>query len=129
MTVSKWFLEKWNLILILADYWIQKLLDDVKANAESIDVNRGNIADTDDKLQAYFKDTMNFDAITHIERVAIDEYLLNPAGPWPIIVDITGNEGYACDTDGTVDQHTADLLCIKAGYKTGAVTWYTLGEL
>ena len=112
------------------------MLNDIKANAESIDVNRGNIADTDDKLQAYFKDTMNFDAITHIERVVIDEYLLNPAGPWPIIVGINGNEGYACDTDGTVDQHTADLLCIKAGNFTGgsslyagAVTWYTLGEL
>ena len=111
-------------------------MDDVKANAENIDVNRGDIADTDDKLQAYFKGIMNFDAIKHIKRVSIDEYLVNPAGPWPIIVDINGNEGYACDTDGTVDQHTADLLCIKAGNFTGgsslyagAVTWFTQGKL
>ena len=115
---------------------IQKLLDDVKTNAENIDVIRGDIAETDDKLQAYFKDTMNFDAIANITYAYLDEYLLNPAGPWPIVVEINGNVGYTCDTDGTVDQHTADLLCIKAGNVTGgsslyagAVTWFPLGEL
>ena len=45
MTVSVRFLEKWNSRIILAAYWIPKLLNDVKENTENIDVIRGNIAD------------------------------------------------------------------------------------
>ena len=79
---------------------------------------------------------MNFDAI----RLITDADLETPwkarssgnwAGPWPLLVEINGNEGYTCDAEGTVDQHTADLLCEKAGF-IGAIPqneggWFTQG--
>ena len=112
---------------ILAAYWIQVLLDDVKENHDNIAVNSGNIAENADNLQEYFKDTMNFDAITLIENAYLEGPPVIPLLEGALMVNINGNEGYACDTDGTVDQHTADLLCQKAGY-AGATNSYTQGE-
>merc|ERR1712176_129336 len=77
--------------------------------------------------QEYFKDHMNFDAIRLIEEAHLE---IPPFGyfwdPWPLLVKINGNEGYTCDAEGTVDQHTADLLCEKAGF-IGATFggWFT----
>ena len=72
---------------------------------------------------------MNFDAIRLIEEAHLEVPPLdgNFLGPWPLLVEINGNEGYTCDAEGTVDQHTADLLCQKAGY-TGASNWWTKGR-
>ena len=125
---------KLNSIPIQASYWIQKLIDDVKENRDNIDFNRGGIADNADNLQDYFKDTMNFDAIRLIKNVRLDvpdgtqtHVSQTPDGPFPVIVEINGNEGYTCDTEGIVDLHTADKLCQKAGYD-GAIRYFTLGE-
>ena len=127
MTVSKWFVEKWNSIPILAAYWIPILRADVAENKENIAENAAHITQNADNLQKYFKDIMNFDAIRLIDEAVLE----GPFGVIPIegplVVEINGNEGYACDTDGTVDQHTADLLCQKAGY-AGALEWFTQGE-
>ena len=71
---------------------------------------------------------MAFDAIRLIEEAHLEV----PAesgiiwGPWPLLVEINGNEGYTCDAESTVDQHTADLLCQKAGW-IGAFEWFTQG--
>ena len=103
-------------------------MDDVAENRDNIAVNSGNIAENADNLQNYFEDIMNFDAITLIETAD----LVGLEGPIPpvegaLYVNINGNEGYTCDTDGTVDQHTADLLCQKVG-AAGATNWFTRGE-
>ena len=103
------------------------LLDDVEENRDNIAVNSGNIAQNADHIQEGFKELMNFDAIRHIEHAYLESSLLPPILEGPLIVDINGNEGYTCDTDSTVDQHTADLLCQKAGY-AGATSWFTQGE-
>ena len=105
------------------------MLDDVAENRDNIALNTDNIADNTENLQEYFKDTMNFNAIALIENVSLEAPAgtLTPDGPWPVIVEINGNSGYTCDTDGTVDAHTADLLCQKAGY-AGATSWKTQGE-
>ena len=100
---------------------------DVAENKENIAENAAHITQNADNLQKYFKDIMNFDAIRLIDEAVLE----GPFGVIPIegplVVEINGNEGYACDTDGTVDQHTADLLCQKAGY-AGALEWFTQGE-
>ena len=81
-----------------------------------------------DLRQEYFKDHMNFDAIQLIEDAYLEvPELHSPYSPWPLIVKINGNNGYTCDANGTVDQHTADLLCQKAGFY-GASTWTTQCE-
>ena len=103
-------------------------MHDVATNAVDISENAGKIAHNTDNLQEYFKDTMNFDAVRLIENA----YLGGLAGPIPpvegaIVVQINGNEGYVCDTDGTVDQHTADLLCQKVG-AAGATNFFTQCE-
>ena len=128
MTVSKSFVEKWNSKSILASYWIEKLLHDVHENQGNIADNAGHIAHNADNIQEYFKDIMNFDAI----RLVDNAFLGGLFGPIPpvigaIVVQINGNEGYVCDTEGTVDQHTADLLCQKAG-AAGATDFYTRCE-
>ena len=101
-----------------------------------IDENKGNIANNAahiaqnaDHIQEGFKEIMNFDAIRLIENAYLEIPPLDPnhVGPWPLIVEINGNDGYTCDTYGTVDQHTADLLCQKAGF-AGATDFYTQGE-
>ena len=73
---------------------------------------------------------MAFDAIRLIEEAHLEVPPLsfNFWGPWPLLVEINGNEGYTCDAAGTVDQHTADLLCEKAGF-IGATLggWFTQG--
>ena len=104
------------------------MLDDVAENKANIADNAAHIAHNADNLQEYFKDTMNFDAVRLIENA----YLGGLAGPIPpvegaIVVQINGNEGYVCDTDGTVDQHTADLLCQKVG-AAGATNFFTQCE-
>ena len=97
-------------------------MDDVKENRDNIAVNSGNIAENADNLQEYFDDIMNFDAITLIENAYLEG--IGPPLEGPLIVNINGNEGYTC---GTVDQHTAELLCQKAGY-AGATRSFTQGE-
>ena len=127
MIVSEWFLEEWNSRPILAAYWIPKLLNDVKENTENIDINRGNIADNAKNLQHYFKDTMNVDAIKLINNARLETqlgYQLEGA----LIVEINGNEGYACDTGRIVDQYTANLLCNTVSYGSYALKFYTQGE-
>ena len=104
------------------------MLDDVADNKENIADNAAHIANNADNLQEYFKDTMNFDAIRLIDNAQLELHNIPPPVlEGPLVVEINGNEGYACDTDGTVDQHTADLLCQKAGY-AGALEWFTQGE-
>ena len=103
------------------------MLDDVADNKGNIADNAADIAQNADNLQEYFKDIMNFDAIRLIDYAKLEIPLLSIYTEGPLIVEINGNEGYACDTDGTVDQHTADLLCQKAGY-AGATNFYTQGE-
>ena len=108
-------------------------MDDVAENKENIAENAADITQNADNLQEYFKDFMNFDAIRLIDDAYLELPIIPPntgppsEGPGPLIVEINGNVGYACDTDGTVDQHTADLLCQKAGY-AGATNFYTQGE-
>ena len=73
---------------------------------------------------------MAFDAIGLIEDAYLEVPIgeaVNFVGPWPLVVKINGNEGYTCDAEGTVDQHTADLLCQKAGY-LGAFNWFNRGK-
>ena len=65
---------------------------------------------------------MSFDAIRLIESAELESWTEGP-----LIVNINGNEGYTCDAEGTVDQHTADLLCQKAGY-LGAFNWFNRGK-
>ena len=100
---------------------------EIDANKANIADNAAHIAHNADNIQEYFKDIMNFDAIRLIDNA----FLEGPIGiiptEGPLVVEINGNEGYTCDTDGTVDQHTADLLCQKAGY-AGATNFYTKGE-
>ena len=105
------------------------MIDDVKENRDNIEVNRGDIAHNADNLQEYFKDIMNFEAIRLIENVRLEapDGSESPDGPWPVIVEINTVGGYICDADGTVDEHTAHLLCQKAGYD-GAIRYFTLGE-
>ena len=103
-------------------------MNDVAENKGNIADNAEHITQNADNIQEYFKDTMNFDAIWLID----DASLRGLAGPLPpvegaIVVQINGNEGYVCDTEGTVDQHTADLLCQKAG-AAGATDFYTRCE-
>ena len=102
---------------------------DVAANKEKIAHNAGHIAHNADDIQEYFKDIMNFDAIRLIDNayLGFGTWIIPPPYEGPLVVEINGNEGYACDTDGTVDQHTADLLCQRAGY-AGALEWFTQGE-
>ena len=99
-------------------------MDDVAENRDNIALNTDNIAENTENLQEYFKDTMNFDAITLIENAYLEGPPVIPLLEGALMVNINGNEGYAC---GTVDQHTADLLCQKAGY-AGATNSYTQGE-
>ena len=106
------------------------MLDDVAENKGNITDNAAHITQNADNLHEYFKDTMNFDAIRLIDNAYLEltTTIIPPSkGPGPLIVEINGNVGYACDTDGTVDQHTADLLCQKAGY-AGATNFFTQGE-
>ena len=106
------------------------MLDDVAENKENIAENAAHITQNADNLQEYFKDIMNFDAIRLIDDAYLELFttIIPPSeGPGPLIVEINGNVGYACDTDGTVDQHTADLLCQKAGY-AGATNFYIQGK-
>ena len=77
---------------------------------------------------------MAFDAIGLIEDAYLEVPIgeaVNFVGPWPLVVKINGNEGYTCDAEGTVDLHTADLLCQKAGFDGVAVGgsngWFTQG--
>ena len=123
--------RKMKLKINLASYWIEKLLHDVATNAGDISENAGKIAHNTDNLQEYFKDTMNFDAVRLIEDAGFYSpiicFLCPPLLEGPLVVGINGNEGYVCDTNGTVDQHTADLLCQKAGF-AGAVNFTTHGE-
>ena len=129
MTVSKWFVEQWNSIPILAAYWFPILRADVAENKENIANHIADqIAHNADHIQEYFKDIMNFDAIRLIDNAQLELHNIPPPVlEGPLVVEINGNEGYACDTDGTVDQHTADLLCQRAGY-AGALEWLTQGE-
>ena len=70
---------------------------------------------------------MAFDAIRLIEEAHLEfGPFVWPPAPWPLVVEINGNEGYTCDAEGTIDQHTADLLCQKAGW-IGALGWSTQG--
>ena len=103
--------------------------DEIAENKRNIANNAANIAQNADHIQEGFKEIMNFDAIRHIDNAYLEFGPIIPPPVWegPLIVEINGNEGYACDTDGTVDQHTADLLCQKAGY-AGALNWFTQGE-
>ena len=111
---------------ISASYWIPILMKEIEDNRENIDVNRGNIEENTENLQDNFRDTMNFDAITLIENAYLETGgVILPDGP--LVVEINGYQGYACDTDGTVDQHTADLLCQEAGFPSGANSFYTQG--
>ena len=104
------------------------MIDDVAENRDNIDVNRDDVAHNADNLQEYFKDTMNFDAIRLIKNVRLEapDGSESPDGPWPVIVEINGNEGYICDIDG-INEHTAHLFCQNAGYD-GAIRYFTLGE-
>ena len=74
---------------------------------------------------------MAFDAIGLIEDAYLEVPIgeaVNFVGPWPLVVKINGNEGYTCDAEGTVDQHTADLLCQKAGFDGATLGgWLTQG--
>ena len=78
---------------------------------------------------------MNFDAIQLIKKAWFDQNLIYQpsaslstiSGPYPLLVEINYHYGYVCDAQGSVDQHTADLLCQKAGY-AGATNFYTKGE-
>ena len=75
---------------------------------------------------------MSFDAIQLIENAGLELLIQNQDPPplffdGPLIVEINGNEGYTCDAESTVDKHTADLLCQKAGYD-GASGWYNRGK-
>ena len=101
------------------------MLDDVAENKENIAENAAHITQNADNLQEYFKDIMNFNAIRLIDDAYLEGF--QPVLDGPLIVEINGNVGYACDTDGTVDQHTADLLCQKAGY-AGATNFYIQGK-
>ena len=101
-------------------------MNDIEENRRDIDVNRDNIEDNAENLQDYFKDTMNFDAVRLIEHAYLEHFAILPDGP--LVVEINGNKGYVCDTDGTVGQHTADLLCQKVGYPAGAQAYGTKGE-
>ena len=76
---------------------------------------------------------MAFDAIRLIDEAHLEVPPGAPNfwGPWPLLVQINGNEGYTCDAEGTVDKHTADTLCQKAGF-IGAIPqdeggWFTQG--
>ena len=74
---------------------------------------------------------MAFDAIRLIEEAKLEALYgaENHWGPWPLLVQINGYEGYTCDAEGTVDQLTADLLCQKAGFIGAALGgWFTQGE-
>ena len=104
-------------------------MHDVAENKRNIADNAADIAQNADNLQEYFKDIMNFHAIRLIDNAYLEGLIIPPQPllEGPLIVQINGNVGYACDTDGTVDQHTADLLCQKAGY-AGATNFYTQGE-
>ena len=103
--------------------------DGIAENKGNIANNAAHIAHNADNIQEYFKDIMNFDAIRLIDDAFLEGPILPPVRllDGPLVVEINGNEGYACDTDGTVDQHTADLLCQKAGF-AGALNWFTQGE-
>ena len=74
---------------------------------------------------------MSFDAIQLIENAGLE--ILPQNGPPPIsvegplIVEINGNEGYTCNAESTVDKHTADLLCQKAGFDV-ASNWRNKGK-
>ena len=103
-------------------------MNDVAENKDNIADNAAHIAHNADNIQEFFKDIMNFDAIRLIDNAQLELGItIPPPYEGPLVVEINGNEGYACDTDGTVDQHTADLLCQKAGY-AGALEWFTQGE-
>ena len=72
---------------------------------------------------------MAFDAIRLIEDAHLEvPPTVGNAQTWPLLVEINGNEGYTCDAEGTVDQHTADLLCQKAGFDGATLGgWLTQG--
>ena len=87
---------------------------------------------------------MNFDAIQLIKKAWFDQNLIYQpsaslstiSGPYPLLVEINYHYGYVCDAQGSVDQHTADLLCqqirvplIPEMFYSGAVSWKTKGEL
>ena len=84
---------------------------------------------------------MNFDAIQLIKKAWFDQNLIDKPslstinGPYPLLVEINYQYGYVCDAQGSVDQHTADLLCqqirnplITGMFYSGAVSWETKGE-
>ena len=86
---------------------------------------------------------MNFDAIQLIKKAWFDQNLIYQpsaplptiSGPYPLLVEINYHYGYVCDAQGSVDQHTADLLCqqirvplIPGMFYSGAVSWETKGE-
>ena len=99
--------------------------DEIAENKRNIANNAANIAQNAEHIQEGFKEIMNFDAIRLIDDAYLEGF--QPVLDGPLIVEINGNVGYACDTDGTVDQHTADLLCQKAGY-AGATNFYIQGK-
>ena len=95
---------------------------------KDIDDNSDGIQENADFRQQYFKDHMNFDAIQLIEDAYLEKPENDPSnGPWPLVVKINGNYGYTCNAEGTVDQHTADLLCQKADFD-GASNFQIGGE-
>ena len=105
----------------------------------------------DGKINDYFKETMNFDAVQMIDHVTLESpiEIVNEIasagwtmewGPFPLLVEINHQQGYVCDAEGTVDQNTADLLCRKIPvpsscssctpyFYDGAESWQTKGEL
>ena len=67
---------------------------------------------------------MNFDAIQQITSAHLQlAQGIYGAHKGPLVVEINGNSGYACDGYEKVNQHTADLLCELAGFSFGAESW------
>ena len=100
----------------------------------------------DGKIDDYFKETMNFDAVQMIDYATLESpmEIINEIaeagwtmewGLFPLLVEINHQQGYVCDVDGIVDQNTADLLCRKirvpgkSWFYDGADAWQTKGEL
>lgn len=90
-------------------------------NREFIMINNYNITETDNDLQEYFDDLMRFNAIQIVDNTRLNWMSVRNEGG--LILTINGNEGFACDIDGKVDQHTADVLCKSAGWWNGAESW------
>jgi len=96
---------------------IDDIEDDIAINREDIAGNSERIDENGQNIQDGFRDIMNFNAI----QLITSAHLENPVGglgfeTGPLVVEINGSSGYACDVHKALNQDTANRLCQEAKY-------------